>query len=322
MEDYEPTYLDDVEEARNRPDKSVLAIRTMCPEKLLASDVAFPEQVKHLWLHLGFNICSPGDIVDEEIKYLLKQDCDCEEVELCHKCWWYYKYTNTLCKDLINFKNLETLTLYDVNLSSDLLSQFAQNSMCLKELYFKSDGDYKMTNDQFEFDGKDKGLEDILKIPTLEKVKFGNLDLYHFPKGPSSLKYLELDIRSLFSSHNRTDKEHELLCESFCNISTHTQLTSIRVTTFQFKLSIFQLDKLEQLEKIDFDGKIENLDDVNSLKAILNLPKLKILNLWLEHKGGENLCFEEDWIQSHPDKVKEFKDKLDQLQVKFEGEKK
>jgi hypothetical protein len=55
MEDYEPTYLDDVE-ARNRPDKSVLAIKTMCPEKLLASDVAFPEQVKHLWLHLGFDL--------------------------------------------------------------------------------------------------------------------------------------------------------------------------------------------------------------------------------------------------------------------------
>jgi hypothetical protein len=40
MDDYEPTYLDDVEEARNRPDKSILAIKTMCPEKLLAADVA------------------------------------------------------------------------------------------------------------------------------------------------------------------------------------------------------------------------------------------------------------------------------------------
>ena len=51
MEDYEP-YYDDVEEARNRPDKSMLAIKTMCPEKLLVYDVAFPEQVKHLWLHI------------------------------------------------------------------------------------------------------------------------------------------------------------------------------------------------------------------------------------------------------------------------------
>jgi hypothetical protein len=39
-----------------------------------------------------------------------------------------------------------------------------------------------MTSDQFKFGGKDKGLEDILKIPTLEKVKFVNLEFPFFSK--------------------------------------------------------------------------------------------------------------------------------------------
>jgi len=317
MEDYEPTYLDDVEEARHRPDKSVLAIKTMCPEKLLASDVAFSEQVKYLWLHLGFDLGDMNEIIRTEEKYLFKQDCDCEKVESCKNCDWDKKYTGELCKDLVNFTNLETLTLYDVNLSSDLLTQIAQNLTCLKELNFKSDGDYKMTSDQFEFNGKDKGLEDILKIPTLERVKFVNLEFPFFPKGPSNLKYLELDMRNYLYFDDRYQK---LLSETIHNVSTHTQLVSIRVT-FLFKLSIFQLENLEQLEEIDFDGKMEDLDDIKSLKAILNLPKLKILHLWLENKTGKDLYFGDDWIKSYPDEVKQFKDELDQLQIKFEEKK-
>jgi hypothetical protein len=46
MED--PTYLETVEQVRNRPDKSILAIKSLRPEKLLAPDVAYSKEVKHL----------------------------------------------------------------------------------------------------------------------------------------------------------------------------------------------------------------------------------------------------------------------------------
>ena len=52
MED--PQYLDTVEDVRNRPDKSILAITNIDDaEKLLCVDVAYPEQVRHLLLNVS-----------------------------------------------------------------------------------------------------------------------------------------------------------------------------------------------------------------------------------------------------------------------------
>ena len=249
MEDYEPIYYDDVEEARNRPDKSMLAIKTMCPEKLLASDVAFPEQVKHLWLYLSFDY---SDFSEME-KYLYKKDCDCPQFDgTCNKCSWTYKYTDNLCKDLVNFNHLETLILYDVNLSSELWSQFAQNSTCLKEIYFISNCDPGDNFDGFNFDTEEGllKLETIVQIPTLEKVKFSNLKLHYFPKGPSNLKHVELDKLRCDYYY---DYSKQPLRESFHNnFSTHTQLTFIYVDVdpYQLEFSVLQLEKLKQLEYI------------------------------------------------------------------------
>lgn len=153
MEDTEIIYLDNVKQARNRPDKSILAIKAMCPGKLLASDVAFPEQVKHLWLHTD----GIFDYFDAE--------CDC-------------RITRTCTNNLVNFTQLETLQLRDINLTSDFLTQFAQNSKNLRDIRFKSYNEYNDA-DAFEFDGnydpqtktichsKKKGLEAIFKIPLL-----------------------------------------------------------------------------------------------------------------------------------------------------------
>lgn len=310
MEDYEPIYYDDVEEARNRPDKSMLAIKTMCPEKLLASDVAFPEQVNHLWLHLSYDYCD----FSEMEKYLYKQDCDCPQFDgLCNKCSWYRKYTDTLCKELVNFNHLETLILYDVNLSSELWSQFAKNSTCLKEIIFSSNISRNCGDDRFNFDEKDiKGLEDVLKIQTLEKVKFYNLILPFFPKGPSNLKHIEL-------SHLRCDYNYnyskQQLRESFYNnFSTHTQLTFIDVDV-DLEFSVLQLEKLKKLEYIEFYGNLKNQDDIISIKAVLNLPNLKKLSL-----GVDYVSFDSDWLQDK-NKMKQYKEKLDHLYTKFEKEK-
>ena len=256
MEDTEPTYLDDVEEARNRPDKSVLAIRTMCPGKLLASDVAFPEQVQHLWID-----------TDEIFSYL-KADCDCRIMDAC-------------TKNLVNFTQLHTLKLQDVNLSSDLLTQFAQNSKNLTKIEFES---HKTDEtDDFEFDGeynlktrtmgpsKKEGLEAIFKIPTLKKIIFSHLHLSFFPKGPSNLSHIELNWVKTSSDD---DEELQLIHdEYFANFSTHTNLTSVDITrryNSPFKFSTLRLYKLKQLEELMYLGEFYS-EDLKSLKLVFNL---------------------------------------------------
>jgi hypothetical protein len=161
-----PTIDDEIELVRNREDKSRLDIHTMRPEKLLAIDVAYPDQVKDLTLYLDFGECN--DWYEQHKKYLYKKDCECEN-KYCNKCYWEYKYTDTLCKDLVNFNNLEKLKLFNLNLSSDLWIQFAKGCTCLKKISF--DGG---SANQFGFDddSKKEALETIFKIPTLEKVVF------------------------------------------------------------------------------------------------------------------------------------------------------
>jgi hypothetical protein len=272
-------YLNDVDSVRNRTDKSILNIRTMCPEKLLVSDVAHPKQVKHLKLHLTFDPCDYSDIE----KYLYKQDCGCDKLDSCNNCSWAGKYTNVLCKDLINFDNLVTLKVHDLKLSADLWIEFAKNSKCLKEIYFQSVANSDDGYDQFEFDdgdskNKNLALEAIFKIPSLEKVKFSMLYLPFFPKGPSNIKFIELDSIMTYE-----EDSIENIYENYSNaFSTHSNITTVIINQQSyspFKFSTLRLEKLEKLEKLEFIGDLDGKDGLNSLKAILDLPKLKILNI-------------------------------------------
>ena len=275
MEDFEPTYLDDVEEARNRPDKSVLAIRTMCPEKLLVADVAFPEHVKHLWLG------------SDEIFSYLKAVCDCRIMDAC-------------TKNLINFTQLDTLKLQDINLSSDLLTEFAQNSKNLTKIEFES---HKTDDsDDFEFDGeydrqtgtmvhqKKRGLEAIFKIPTLKNIVFSSLHLSFFPKGPSNLSCIELHrVKSVYDD----DEELQSIYDEFAtNFSTHTNLTCViidRRYNSPFKFSTLRLHKLEQLQELVYLGQFYN-DDLESLKLVFNL-NLKYVNIYTSIYLKDNNTF-------------------------------
>ena len=139
----EPQYLDTVEDVRNRQDKSILAITNVDhADKLLCAEPS-PEQVRHLWLY----IC-------------------------CSDKYDWYEQNQNKCKDLVNFTNLETLVMYDVNLSSDLWIQFAHNSTRLREIVFRSNEDKDSSNDYFDFDTNKEGIAALFKIPTLEKVVF------------------------------------------------------------------------------------------------------------------------------------------------------
>lgn len=242
----------EVEQVKNRLNKYSLYIRSRFPEKLLVEDVAYPDQVTHLEIDLGFsNGHNPENVL------------------------WEKKYTNVLCKDIINFKNVETLILHGFKLSGDLWTQFAQNSTCLKEIQFFSDNMDIGYFDEFEFDDNLKGLEAVLKIPTLETVSFDHLYLPQFPNGPSNIKNLTLySIEG--NIHTAIDK-----CD-YNNFYTHNNIIILDIATLNYKcpfrFSTLQLHKLENLEELDYCSWIPFDDnDYNNLILLLNHKKLKEL---------------------------------------------
>ena len=254
MED--PTYLETVEEVRNRPDKSVLAIKSQEPEKLLAPEVASPKEVKHLWLYMGF-----FDLADP----IMLED----------------RYTDTLCKDIIYFTNLETLTVCDLNLSSELWTTFARNSTCLKKLVFESARNPISNSDLYNFDETDScrrdALDALFQIPTLESVTITCMFLDYFPKG-SSITFLNLRY---IGSCCETGSLFEGFSENYPNLTelyVYDYYNEFR-TSIDFKLSIVRLDKLSKLEKLFFNGYIEDERDLEILKAVLDLPSLKRVEL-------------------------------------------
>jgi hypothetical protein len=251
----------------------------MCPEKLLVADVAFPDQVKHLWLNMRFDNCDYNAME----KHLYQKDCECPYMS-CNFCSWEKKYTNMLCKDLVNFNHLETLTVTDLNLSSDLWTQFAQNSKCLREIVFTSANSASLSHDCFCFDGdfddsddhKEKGLEAVLKIPTLKKASFLRLELPFFPKGPSAIDHLELYVEPY--SYVGDEKY------DYTNFSSHTNLKTLDISQGRgAPLSFYplQIEKLINLEELVFRGYYECKKDIDSLKEVLNLPKIKDLVIFL-----------------------------------------
>ena len=109
------TYLSDLESIRDRENRSVLKIRSVYPEQFLSKNIAHPDEVKHLTIITDFNTSDIGGYIYNT---------------------WYFRGKDTLCSDLVNFHNLETLTAIDLNLSEDLWIEFAQNSKILKKLIF------------------------------------------------------------------------------------------------------------------------------------------------------------------------------------------
>ena len=290
MEDYELEHYNEVIQIQNRPDKSILTINSIYPEKFLTSDID-PKQVLSLTLDLSFDTTNCSKKMEE----------------------WEYKYDRKLCKGLLNFTNLEILNLVDVNLSSDLWTQFAQNATRLKHISFKSWLDI----DRFWFDGdgeetKEEGLEAVLKIPTLENVTFSWLHLPFFPKGPSNIKRIKLDRIKSF------DDDTEQYESYFSNFCTHTNLISVIVEPrgdYPFQFSTLRLEELKQLENLDFDGCLDTEEDFESLKAILDLPKLTNLTVgFMVDSKVENFIYNKE---TDYEKLDFLKEQVDLLKYEF-----
>jgi hypothetical protein len=142
----------------------------------------------------------------------------------CPQCTWSEKLDKFLCKDLVNFHNLETLISEDVNLTPEIWDKFAKNAKCLREISFSSN----TTSSYFDFEDetpeKERILDIVFKIPTLESVTFCYVNLFFCPKGPSNLKYIEIDRVG-----SDEDKEYKkLIAESFSeNFCTHQNLETV-----------------------------------------------------------------------------------------------
>lgn len=268
MDTFEMEYqsVDDIDEVKNRNDKSKLSIYSMHPERFLAADIAQPDQVKHLVISLPFNKHEEEEF---EQKYLFKKDCGCSGKfkDFCNKCTWWNKYSETLCCGIVHFNNLEILEAEDFKLSNVLWTQFAQNSKILKEIYFSTDGgEY----DEFWFEeGKEEALTALFRIPTLEKVRMNFIDLSYFPPGPSNIKHLELD--RIIAEDKDLRKLNSYSWKK--NFSTHTNITSLVLThrsPTPYHLEDLRLDKMVQLEKIV----LKNWN-TEYIEPVLMLPNLK-----------------------------------------------
>jgi hypothetical protein len=254
-------YSRDPEIVKNRSDKSFLAVCTTRPELLLQPSVAFPDQVKCLLMNCdnqGSSLEAKNDDVntDHLLGYFIGG--------------WDRKFTKDLCKDLVNFNNIEYFYACGLRLDMKLWVEFAQRSTNLKEIYFTN---VRWDCDWFEFN--EEALEAIFKIPTLKKLNMFAVDLPNLPKGPSNIEYLQI---------NTDGRETDKLKENYLkNLSTHINLKKVSVPgLFKIKTSeplLLIAKNCRDLEELEIYGdrevnqKVEGI--VQAFEALMQLPKLK-----------------------------------------------
>lgn len=249
------TYLSELESIRDRNDKSTLRVCSVFPERFLSKNIAHPDEVKHLTIVLDFNQCGAG------YTYYT----------------WYARGSDDLCSDIINFHNLEILTAIDLNLTEDLWIEFANNSKSLKEIHLSSSCEIDYA-DSFYFNEKEKAVEAIFNIPTLEKLTINNLFFPYFPPGPTNIKHLELctNGEETTDALKTYDKYFEQIKSYVNNFCTHTNIKTLILDTLNishYDLEDLKLGNMTQLEKLDIRNywKIDDLD----IESILMLPNLK-----------------------------------------------
>ncbi|MGL5961732.1 MAG: hypothetical protein ACRCZ0_07250, partial [Cetobacterium sp.] len=257
-------FVDDVEKVKNRENMSELLIFTAHPQLFLESEVAHPEEVKHLTIN----------------QYL---DYD-DDPKLWTKITEYYKkHPNVVlppsldsdkeCANIVNFHNIEVFKARDLKLTSDLWLQFINNCKNLKEIDFSA-GDPYNSCDDFEFEEKTEVLDALFQLSTLETVKMWCNWLWYFPPGPSNIKYLELE-----GMQAKEGDFSKLLNSWKTNFSTHTNIKYLRLAQFKnspFQLKDLNLGKMESLEEIVLE---EWEIDSDCFESILMLPNLKRIEL-------------------------------------------
>lgn len=282
-------FVDDVEKVKNRENISKLSIFTAHPELFLASNVAHPEEVKHLTINLHFD--------DHDLNLRTKiYNHHCEHSS-CSVLWRPF-IKNTQCANLVNFYNIEVFRARALELSSEVWLQFIKNCKKLKEIDFSCGDD--QFYDAFEFEEKTEVLDALFQIPTLETVKMWCNRLCYFPPGPSNIKHLELEC--VTTENDDLGKLHKDTWKT--NFSTHTNIKYLRLVEFKdspYQLKDLNLGKIESLEEIV----LENWEiDSDCFESILMLPNLKRIELLT-------------WFSYHISKVPDLKNLINNLNLRF-----
>lgn len=253
-------YSRDPEIVKNRPNKSLLVVNTIRPELLLQPSVAFPDEVKYLVM----NCDDMGSSLEKS-----NDDINVAHLDPYFVGGWDKRFTWDLCKDLVNFNNVEYMHAYGLRLDMKLWVEFAKRSQKLKEISFVN---VMVEIDWFEFN--EEALEAIFKIPTLEKFHTTFLDIPILPKGPSNIIDLSLNP----GEEGETDKFIESF---FKNLDTHKNLKKV------FALCLNHINSPEQLLQISKSRNLEELDImidcketgiIQAFETLLELPKLKKLS--------------------------------------------
>jgi hypothetical protein len=258
-----------VEEAKNRPDKSFYYIHGIYqPQHFLHPDVAFPDQVKNLIIRL--NQESLNDPQREEEEDLFDSWTYSDNY---HKYWSPLKppfkfYTYDLCKDIVNFKNLETFECYELKLTTDLWIEFSKNCTRLKELDITCDCINTL---------EVEAIEHLLSIPTLEKVRLA-LNVTSFPPGPSNITELTIKHGSY------EDEEYTFMDSWILNLRTHTNLKKLHLLHSDYTIKRVRpfVDlglTCTELEEIEIERHNKYLDLRPLIKVLLTIPSLKKLKV-------------------------------------------
>jgi hypothetical protein len=263
--------LDDIDSVKNREDRSTLIIHSLFPERFLSEEIAHPDEVKHLAIYLSFD-SNEGS------------SCGCKRnrqgKNVCKDCFiWDSKYNDILCSGLTKFHNLETLCAVDLDLSCDLWTEFAKNCTCLKEFCITSS-----EKRCYFFYDKDKALDALFQIPTLEKVCINNVYLSYLPPGPSNIKHLEL--RRVCLDYDEDNKESNEIYSK--NLHTHTNLKTLMLVKgndIPFNILDLQFDKMPQLEELFLA-----FEDVVEEKIVRLLPNLKKFHSNFDIKDIAHIC--------------------------------
>lgn len=265
-----------IDNIRNRSDKSTLSVHgTTRPDLFLAPDVALSDQVKHLDIYMSNNTNWDPSKSSEELEnvYGVWDDSD-EELERYAsgypKSWQFY--TRTLCKDIVNFKNLETLDSYDLKLPTDLWLEFIQNNQNLKvvKLY------YETVTPKIDI----KVVEKLLSLPQLEKVCLWNVHALYLPPGPSNIT--EMVINRFYELDIQHKEEIPIMMDTWTkNLRTHTNLKKLHVIACEVLLTSLEpfVDlglTCTQLEEVAISSG-EKIDLEPLTKVLLTIPSLRKL---------------------------------------------